>query len=298
MVRPSHIGLLGIIVLLSVLRSGWAAEQEPRILLRSGATAITEQDLQQELLVLSEAERLQTLASLDELKAFLRQLYLGKRLVAEAERLGLDNQPTIRAHLAAQRRWVLSDALRGHLEKQIEQPDFASLAREYYAIHRDQFQLTEQFKVAHILKKTHCQCERDEQRQRIEQLLTRLQAGEDFATLAKNESEDTASAPKGGDLGDATKPEQLVAPFAEAMVKLAPGQLSGVVETEYGFHIIKLLDRQPARPQSFEEVQQSLEQKLGMSYMKDRLQQQGQSYLPGADAQYDNSALESLVRRP
>ncbi|MGB4948970.1 MAG: peptidylprolyl isomerase, partial [Candidatus Competibacter denitrificans] len=295
---PVKTGLFGMMLLLSINPPGWASDQEPRILLRSGTTAITEQDLQQELLVLSEAERLQALSNVDKLKAFLRELYLGKRLVAEAEKLGLENQPIVRAHLAAQRRWVLSDALRGHLEKQIEQPDFAALAREHYATHRDQFQLPEQFKVAHILKKIRCDCEREEQRRRIEQLLARLQAGEDFATLAKSESEDTATATKGGDLGDATKPEQLAAPFAEAMAKLAPGQLSGVVETEYGFHIIKLLERQSARSQSFEEVQQNLEQKLRMDYMKDRLHQQGQSYLPGADAQYDSSALETLIRRP
>lgn len=285
-------------LLLSVMPTAWAGDAEPRILLSAGGTVVTEQDLQQELLVLSEAEQLQTLATSDALKDFLRQLYLGKRLVTEAERLGLENQPTVRAQLAAQRRWVLSDALRAQTEKQIEQPDFAALAREHYATSRDEFQLPEQFKAAHILKKVACDCERDEKRRQTDQLLTRLQAGEDFATLAKAESEDSASAAKGGDLADALKREQLVSPFAAAMSKLEPGQLSGVVETEYGFHIIKLLERQPARQQSFEEVRQSLEAKLRANYMKDQLQQRGQSYLPGADAKYDESALQALVRKP
>lgn len=288
--------LLGISLLLLAVPTGRAGEQEQRILLRAGDTVVTEQDLQQELLVLSDAERLQTLATPDALRTFLRQIYLSKRLAAEAERLGLQDQPAVRAHLAAQRRWVLSDALREHVEKQIELPDFAALAREHYATRRDEFQLPEQFKVAHILKKVRCDCERDEQRRRIEQLLARLQAGEDFATLAKSESDDTSSAAKGGDLGEPVKREQLVAPFAEAMAKLEIGQLSGVVETEYGFHIIKLLERQPARQQSFEEVQQDLEQRLRMSYMKDQLYQRGQAYQPGPDAKYDDSALEALSR--
>ena len=69
-----------------------------------------------------------------------------------------------------------------------------------------------------------------------------------------------------------------------------------MVETEFGFHIIKLLDHQPARPQTFEEVQSSLEQRLRMNYTKDQLYERGQAYLPGADAKYDESALETLLR--
>jgi peptidyl-prolyl cis-trans isomerase C len=292
-VRFSTIGMLFVLLSVPMAR---AADGNQRALLSSGDFTVTEQDLQQELLLLSYSERVQTLAGPDPLKKFLGQIYLGKRLAGEAERLGLEQKPVVSARLEAQRRWVLSQALREHLEEQIEPPDFAALAREYYATHRDEFQLPTQFKAAHILKKVRCDCERDEQRRWIEQLLARLQAGEDFAALAKSESEDTGSAAQGGDMGDPVRPEQVVPPFADALAKLDTGQLSGVVETEYGFHIIKLLERQSARQQSFEEVQQDLEQRLRMSYMKDQLYQRGQAYQPGPDARYDDSALEVLLR--
>lgn len=267
--------------------------QKSQPLLNADGITITEQDVRQELLVLSEAERKQMLANAAALKEFSRQLYLGKRLVAEAERLGLEQRPEVQAKLATQRRWILSDALRTHFEQQLKLPDFATLAREDYAINTAKYQLPEQFKVAHILKKTQCNCERNEQRQKIGQLLSRLQAGEDFATLAKAESDDTSKA-QGGDLGW-IKPEKMVAPFAAAMAQLKTGQLSDVVETEYGYHIIKLLDRQPARQQPFEEVKQAIEEKLRAGYVKTQLYDQGLVYLPGPDAKYNESAIETLL---
>lgn len=272
-------------------------EAAPQALLSTGDLTITERDFQQDWLVLSEMERNQMLASPGALKGFLRDMYLSRRLAAEAERLGLDQRPEVQARLAAERRWTLAKVLRTHLEEQIKLPDFAALAREDYAAHRDKFQLPEQFEAAHILKKVRCDCERDEQRRKIEQLLSRLQAGEDFATLAKAESEDAGSAQNGGDLGW-MKPEQFVAPFAAAMVKLSPGQLSGVVETEYGFHIIKLLDHHAARQQSFEDVQSSLEQSLRANYVSTQLSEQGARYLPGHDAKYNEAALEALLSKP
>lgn len=270
------------------------AVEEQRVLL-SGDITVTEQDLQQELLLLNGSERSQTLAGPGPLKEFIRQIYLSKRLAAEAERMGLEQQAVVQARLTAQRRWALSQALREHLEKQIQQPDFTALARQDYAVHHDKFQLPEQFKAAHILKKVNCDCERDAQRQKIEQILARLQAGQDFATLAKAESEEAASAAKGGDLGEWLKREQLVPPFADALAKLKVGQISDVVETQYGFHIIKLLDHQPAHAQTFEEAQPALEQELRNNYVKEQLYQQGQAYLPGANAKYDEAAIEALL---
>lgn len=266
------------------------------ILLSAGELTVTQQDLQQGLLLLTEAERTQTLSEPDALKKFLRQLYQSKQMAAEAERLDLDQTPLAQARLIAQRRFVLAEALRDHTREQIGTPDFAALARENYAAHREEFQLPEQFKAAHLLKKVRCDCERDTQRQKIETLLTQLQAGANFSALAKAESDDPGSAAQGGDLGTWMKREDLVAPFADAMVKLDIGQLSDVVETEFGFHIIKLLDRQPAKMQGFEEVKENLEQRLRQSYVQDQLRQRALDYLPPADAKFDESALRVLLK--
>ncbi len=284
--------------MLLTLPMAWAAEpgNEP-ILLSAGGITVTEQDLRQELLLLPADNQAQALAQPDKLKELLRRIYLGKRLVMEAQKLELDKIPLVQARLVAVQRQTLSETLREYSLERAQSADFTALAREHYAVRRDEFQLPERFKVAHILKKVQCACERDAQRQQIDQLLVRLRAGEDFATLAKAESQDTGSAAKGGDLGDWVKADELVAPFAEAMSKLTPGQLSDAVETEFGFHIIKLLDRQTARLQSFEEAQPGIEQRLRQSYVQEQLRKQAAGYLPGPDAQYDEAALDAILHK-
>lgn len=288
--------MIGVLFSLLVAPLAWAAGEDERILLSAGGIVVTGQDLQQELLLLTGPERAEALATPDRIKNLLRQIYLGKRLVAEAERLGLDRTPLTQARLMAVKRRTLSEAVREQAEKQIEPPDITALAREHYATRRDEFRLPDQYRVAHILKKVSCDCERDPQRQRIEQLQARIKAGEDFAALAKIESEDTASAAQGGELEGWLRREQLVAPFADALLSLEPGQVSGVVKTQYGFHLIKLLGREPARPQSFEEVQAGLEERLRQTYSQEQLRKQAASYMPGADAKFDESALEAVLQ--
>ena len=266
-----------------------AEPADQSVLLSAGSIAVTRQDLQQELLLLTEVERAKVLEP-NEIKGFLRQIYQSKNMASAAERLGLNSDPVVRARQVIEQRRVLSEALRDHTRVQIGTPDFAALAREHYVVHRDEFQLPEQFKTAHILKKVQCDCERESQRQKIESLLTQLRAGGDFATLAKAESDDPGSAAQGGNLGQWMKREDLVAPFADAMAKLDIAQLSDIVETQFGFHIIKLLDRQPARLKSFEEVQNNLEQRLRQSYVQDQLKQRALDYLPPTDAKFDESA--------
>ena len=287
--------IAGIFFSLLAASTVWADGTDQQILLSAGDIAVTTQDLQQQLLLLPEAERARVLAGPSPIKDFLRRIYQNKHMAVAAERLKLNDDPLVQARLVAQQQRILAEALREHTRKQIQPPDFAALAREHYAIRRDEFQLPEQFKAAHILKKVQCDCEREEKRRALEQLRVRLQAGEDFAALAKTESDDTGSAAQGGDLGRWLKREDVVAPFADALAKLETGQLSEVVETQFGFHLIKKLDYQPARLQSFDEVRESLEQRLRGSYVEDQLVQRSGDYLPPADAKFDESALESLL---
>jgi len=78
--------------------------------------------------------------------------------------------------------------------------------------------------------------------ERISEILQQLKSGADFAELAKKYSEDPGSAPKGGDLGY-VKRGDFVKEFEEVAFKLEPGQISGIVETKFGYHIIQLIDR-------------------------------------------------------
>lgn len=78
--------------------------------------------------------------------------------------------------------------------------------------------------------------------ERISKILEQLKSGADFAELAKKYSEDPGSAPKGGDLGY-VKRGDFVKQFEEVAFKLEPGQISGIVETKFGYHIIKMVDR-------------------------------------------------------
>lgn len=102
--------------------------------------------------------------------------------------------------------------------------------------------LVNQTRVRHILIKTDTVNSDDDVRIRLEQLEIRLKGGEDFATLARSNSQDTLSALKGGDLGWTSQGET-VPRFEEAMNKLAIGEISKPVKSQFGWHLIQVLER-------------------------------------------------------
>src|SRR5262249_61085433 len=90
-------------------------------------------------------------------------------------------------------------------------------------------------------------------RKKAEELLKRVRAGEDFATLAKKNSDDPGSADKGGDLG-VFPHGKMVPAFDTAVFALEPGAVSEVVETPFGFHIIKLEEHLAGGPRPLDAV--------------------------------------------
>ena len=102
--------------------------------------------------------------------------------------------------------------------------------------------LVQQTKARHILLKPDEVNTDEEVRVRIEQLAIRLEGGEDFATLARANSQDTLSAANGGDLGWLNAGDT-VPGFEDAMDRLAPGEISGPVKSQFGWHIIQVQER-------------------------------------------------------
>jgi parvulin-like peptidyl-prolyl isomerase len=92
-------------------------------------------------------------------------------------------------------------------------------------------------------------------------VLKDAKGGKDFAALAKEHSQDPGSAVNGGDLGFFQQ-GQMVGPFNDAAFSLAPGTISELVETNFGYHIIKVAEKQPGRVVPLEEVRAEVEQYL------------------------------------
>ena len=149
----------------------------------------------------------------------------------------------------------------------------------YYNEHRHEFKTPEVVKARHILKKFPDN-PTDEQKAAVkveaEKLLETVKAaiaaGEDFAELAKQHSEDTGSAPQGGALrgrnpdlppGDYFARGDMVQPFEKAAFdELAPGEVSDLVESRFGYHIIKLEEKRPEEIQSFAQARSGISDKL------------------------------------
>jgi peptidyl-prolyl cis-trans isomerase D len=114
----------------------------------------------------------------------------------------------------------------------------------YYNEHLGTYTTPEQIRASHILLKTEGKNDADV-RARAESVLKEVKAGGDFAALAKKYSEDDSNAQQGGDL-DYFSRGRMVPEFETAAFALEPGQVSDLVKTQFGYHIIKVVDRKPA----------------------------------------------------
>jgi peptidyl-prolyl cis-trans isomerase D len=162
----------------------------------------------------------------------------------------------------------------------------------YYNQHRDQYRTPEQAKVSHILIKTPLAGPDGkvddkgvaEAQRRAEDLLKQLKAGAKFEDLAKKYSEDPGSAKEGGSLGWIGK-GRTVPEFEKAAFSLPKGQISDLVKSSYGFHIIRVDDRQDAHMKTLDEVKDEIEPVLKQQKTQEAAQKQAEDLLQQAKTQ-------------
>jgi peptidyl-prolyl cis-trans isomerase D len=135
--------------------------------------------------------------------------------------------------------------------------------KQYYNQHLTDFSLPDRVKVSHILFKTVGETPQQASQTlaTAKSVLKKIQGGANFAVLAKQYSQDTASASNGGELGWIVR-GQTAKPFEDAAFSLKPGQISGLIKTIYGYHIVKVEDRQYAHVQSLPEATPAIQAKL------------------------------------
>jgi peptidyl-prolyl cis-trans isomerase D len=134
----------------------------------------------------------------------------------------------------------------------------------YYDEHKEEFRQEEQVRARHILFKLAQEAGPDEEarvRAEAEAALRRIQAGEDFAAVASQLSQDPSSAQQGGDLGFFKRGE-MVKPFEKVAFGLKPGAVSDPIRTDFGYHLIKVEEVQEAGYRPLEVVQAELRERL------------------------------------
>jgi peptidyl-prolyl cis-trans isomerase C len=132
-------------------------------------------------------------------------------------------------------------------------------AKAFYEKNPDQFKEPEMVRASHILARFPEGADpsaKKKARAKIDDVLGQVRRGGDFAALARQHSED-GSAQAGGDL-NFFGPGQMVPAFEKTAFALQVGQVSDVVETQFGYHIIKVTDRKPGRTVPFDEVKERI----------------------------------------
>ncbi|MBU4420136.1 MAG: peptidylprolyl isomerase [Proteobacteria bacterium] len=156
---------------------------------------------------------------------------------------------------------AIQEFIETQIANKIKIPDEES--KSFYDTYPDLFKQSEQVKASHILIKVEPDADemkKSEAKEKIKQIKQELNKGKDFAALAEEFSEGPSKT-NGGDLDYFTR-GQMVKPFEDVAFALKPEEISDIVETQFGYHLIKVVDKKPEKTIPYEDVKNDLAQHL------------------------------------
>lgn len=267
-----------------------AYAQEP-VLIQGPKIAIDAADMRADSLRMPPEMRDTVLSRPQTVTQIASNLYARRAMAQRAEAAGLEKDPDVMAALRVARDKVLSDAYLAKVDKDSAISDVKAegLARNIYKAKPERFKAPEQVQVRHIL----ISGTDAESRAKIEKIEQELKGGADFAQLAKERSDDKGSAARGGDLGT-FEAGKMVPEFDQAAFALTkPGERSGIVQSKFGYHILQLEARHPARTRSFDEVRNELIQEIQANAQQEARVADAQAMQK--EAQINKEAVEAFA---
>jgi peptidyl-prolyl cis-trans isomerase C len=222
-----------------------ASKKQGKVMAEVNSGSITTGDFERELKNLP--EYLKAMADTPQgRKEMLDTMVIRELILQQASKDGLDKGPEIEEKLIDLKKRLIVESF---LKKKVESESNVSDEdlKKFYEQNKDKFKTGEQIKASHILVKTE---------KEAKDVLTQIKSGGNFEELAKKNSVDSSSA-KGGDLGWFGK-GSMVPAFEKAALALKEGQVSEVVKSDFGFHIIKLTGKRPAGIRPLEEVKEQI----------------------------------------
>jgi hypothetical protein len=211
-----------------------------------------------------------------------------KVLSSEAIKLKLEQQPEVARALETAHETILAGAARQHFLTSVVVSE-----QELRELYQKDKTLSEEDRIRHILIRTensplkpggagHPALPEPEARKKLQDIRARILAGADFAQMAKQYSEDTATADSGGDMG-VIQSDKVVPPIIDAAHSLNPGQVSDLIPTPSGVEIIQVEDK---HTKSFEEVKPALETQLRQSKAAELIKHLMENYHPVIDEEF------------
>jgi len=283
--------------LLLTLATGSAASTDPdKVVVTRGGVSVTFRDVDNFVARVPKEQRANFIDSPSRIRDLLSNLLLTKQLAAQARSEHLDQRPEISAQLRASEDEVLARARMADYMVGIKVPDLSKLVAEQYAAHKDLYKVPASFDVKHILVGTDKRS--DEEAKALADKL-RAQAAADpkkFDALVDEFSDDPSKVENHGLMTDATD-KKYAQDFRDAASSLTRvGEISPVIHTTYGYHVLQLVAKKPERQQSLAEVREALTKSMQEQYVADQ-RRELITQLTNEKVEADPATLDSLRDR-
>lgn len=257
-VNPCRHALFALLLLSTFFEVRWASCEDTRILARIGEHVITDEQFRWFIEQLPLEQRASLLVDKNNREKVLHRMIDMKLVYLEAIRMGFDKHPDVIKKMEfAKEQIVLSQYIEDEINRKV------SVSREamgeFYRLNRDRFIVSHPIRIRHILLST----EKEAQK-----ILKRLQSGEDFMVLAQNNSIDP-SGKRGGDLGWLEK--RVMDPdLARVAFHLNVGEISGVIRSQYGYHILRVEGKKDPEYKELSQVEDMVRERVVQQERKRR----------------------------
>lgn len=250
--------LLAALGLVIVANPGYTQNSDP-VIARAGDYLFRQSDFMRLMSYSPASLQEQLSANPQQMEQLVRRIMQHKIIAGMAKKEGFENKAEVKEQL----QYVVDEFLaREYLTQSVAEKVVVAEddARRYYEKNLDKFAVPEEVQARHILVRVPfggSDVEKREAKEKATNILEWLRKGEKFETLAARYSEDPNSKDNGGELGYFPRGKMPKA-FDSAAFSLKPGEISDIVETDHGYHIINVENRIEARLKSFEEVKSPL----------------------------------------